>query len=89
MQVVALKAQVATHPTVRTKIKCRIKELVRFIVTRGTAAEESRGATPRVMFRPRDVGAETWVATGTSLMCLLGEAPLIYLQTGHFPFLRP
>ncbi|KAH9080614.1 hypothetical protein EDB83DRAFT_2310804 [Lactarius deliciosus] len=46
----ALASRVVLRPTLHTKIKHRIKEVVKLIVTRGIAVEESRGATPRVMF---------------------------------------
>ena len=66
LQVVAFNARVAVRPTMRTKIKRRIKEAVRLIVTRGAAVEESRGASPKVVFRPEDVGAEKWIMPGAS-----------------------
>jgi hypothetical protein len=89
MQVVAFNSRVVLRPTVRTKIKRRIKEAVRLIVTRGAAVEESRGSKPRVVFRPEDVGAEKWIVPGTPLLHLLGEATLSYQQTGHTsPFLQ-
>jgi hypothetical protein len=68
MQVVAFNSRVVLRPTVRTKIKRRIKEAVRLIVTRGAAVEESRGSKPRVVFRPEDVGAEKWIVPGTPLL---------------------
>ena len=66
MQVIASNLRVVIRPTMRTKIKRRLKEAVRLIVTRGAAVEESHGATPRVVFRPEDVGAEKWIVPGTS-----------------------
>ena len=66
MQVVAFNSRVVLRPTMRTKIKRRLREAVRLIVTRGAAVEESRGATPRVVFRPEDVGAEKWIVPGAS-----------------------
>ena len=72
------------RPTSRTKIKRRIKEAIRLIVTRGGAAvEESSGATPRVVLRADDVGAEMWIVPGASSMRLLGEVSLRH--TSPFP----
>ncbi|KAF8273833.1 hypothetical protein EI94DRAFT_1078359 [Lactarius quietus] len=70
MQVVAFNSRVALRPTVRTKIKRRMKEAVKLIVTRGAAVEESRGATPRIVFRPEDVGAEKWIAPDWTYIAL-------------------
>ncbi|KAI9438027.1 hypothetical protein H4582DRAFT_2057532 [Lactarius indigo] len=64
MQVVAFNSRITLGPTVRTKLKRRIKEAIRLIVTRGAAVEESGDATPRVVFRPEDVGAEKWIVPG-------------------------
>jgi hypothetical protein len=68
MQVIAFNSRVVIRSVIRTKIKRRLKEAVRLIVTRGAAVEESRGATPRLVFRPEDVGAEKWIAPGASSM---------------------
>jgi hypothetical protein len=73
MQVIAFNSRIVVRPTMRTKIKRRIKEAVRLIVTRGAAVEESRGAKPRVVFRPEDVGAEKWIVPGMSSLHLLGD----------------
>lgn len=83
MQVIAFNARVALRPTMRTKIKRRMREAVRLIVTRGAAVEESRGGSPKVVFRPEDVGAEKWIMPGASSLHLMGEALLSYRQTGH------
>ncbi|KAH9026777.1 hypothetical protein EDB84DRAFT_1563634 [Lactarius hengduanensis] len=57
-------------PPCVTKLKRRIKEAVRLIVTRGAAVEESCGATPRVVFRPEDVGAEKWIVPDWTYIAL-------------------
>jgi hypothetical protein len=49
--------------TVRAKIKRRLKDAVRVIVTRGTAAEESRRG-PKIAFCVEDVGADKWIVSG-------------------------
>ncbi|KAI0293631.1 hypothetical protein B0F90DRAFT_1762023 [Multifurca ochricompacta] len=43
LQVIAFNSRVMLKPIVGTKIKRRLKEAVRLIVTRGAAVEESRG----------------------------------------------
>jgi hypothetical protein len=63
MQVVAFNSRVLLRPTVRTKIKRRLKEAVRLIVTRGAAVEESRKG-PKIVFRAEDVGADKWIVPG-------------------------
>ncbi|KAF8266580.1 hypothetical protein EI94DRAFT_1584930 [Lactarius quietus] len=70
MQVVAFNSRVVIRPTVRTKIKRRIKEVVRLIVTRGAAVEESLGAPPKVVLRPEDAGAEKWVVPDWTYIAL-------------------
>ncbi|KAI9450084.1 hypothetical protein BJY52DRAFT_1126179, partial [Lactarius psammicola] len=70
MQVVAFNSRVIVRPTLRTKIKRRIREAVRLIVTRGAAVEESRGATPRIVFRSEDVGAEKWIVPDWTYIAL-------------------
>ena len=65
MQVVAFNSRVVLRPTVRTKIKRRLREAVKLIVTRGAAVEESLGAAPKVVFHPEDAGAEKWIVPGT------------------------
>jgi hypothetical protein len=63
MQVLAFNSRVVLRPTVRVKIKRRLKEAVKLIVTRGAAVEESRKG-PRVVFRSEDVGADKWISPG-------------------------
>jgi len=70
MQIVAFNSRVVIRPTMRTKIKRRLKEAVRLIVTRGAAVEESRGAIPRIVFRPEDVGAEKWIVPDWTYIAL-------------------
>ena len=61
MQVIAFSSRIAVRPTIRTKLKRRLKEAVRLIVTRGAVVEESQGVTARVVSRPEDAGAEKWI----------------------------
>ncbi|KAH8982369.1 hypothetical protein EDB86DRAFT_2971143 [Lactarius hatsudake] len=70
MQVIAFDSRLVLRPTLRTKVKRRIREAVRLIVTRGAAVEESCGATPRVVFRPEDVGAEKWIVPDWTYVAL-------------------
>ncbi|KAH9038680.1 hypothetical protein EDB83DRAFT_2412569 [Lactarius deliciosus] len=70
MQVIAFDSRVVLRPTLRTKLKRRIKEAVRLIVTRGAAVEESCGAAPRVVFRPEDVGTEKWIVPDWTYVAL-------------------
>jgi len=63
MQVVAFNTRVVLRQAVRTKIKRRLKEAIKLIVTRGTAVEESPGG-PKLVFRAEDVGADKWIAPG-------------------------
>ncbi|KAI9465567.1 hypothetical protein BJY52DRAFT_1209519 [Lactarius psammicola] len=42
----------------------------RLVVTRGAVVEVSRGATPRVVFRPEDVSAEKWIVPGWAYIAL-------------------
>ncbi|KAI0277742.1 hypothetical protein BGY98DRAFT_595946 [Russula aff. rugulosa BPL654] len=60
MQVIAMNSRIILRPTVRVKIKRRLREVVKLIVTRGAAVEESRKG-PKVVFRAEDVGAEKWI----------------------------
>jgi len=63
MPVVSFRSRVVLRPHVRTKIKRRLKEAVRLIVTRGAAVETSdRG--PKIVFRAEDVGADKWIMPG-------------------------
>ncbi|KAF8496865.1 hypothetical protein F5888DRAFT_1703209 [Russula emetica] len=61
MQVLMLNSRVVLRSTVRMKIKRRLKEAVKLIVTRGAAVEESRKGL-KVVFRAEDVGADKWIA---------------------------
>ena len=56
-------------PTVHTDIKGRIKEDVRLIVAQGVAVEESCGASPKVVSRLEDVGAEKWIVVRPHCIC--------------------
>ncbi|KAI0255057.1 hypothetical protein BJV78DRAFT_1359042 [Lactifluus subvellereus] len=69
MQVVAFNSRVVLRPTVRTKIKRRLKEAVRLIVTRGAAVEESRRG-PKIAFRAKDVGADKWIVPDWTYIAL-------------------
>ena len=69
MQVLAFKSRVVLRPSVRVKIKRRIKEAVKLIVTRGAAVEESRKG-PKVVFRAEDIGADKWIVPGVLLLLL-------------------
>jgi hypothetical protein len=66
MQVLAFKSRVVLRPTMRVKIKRRLKEAVRLIVTRGAAVEESRTG-PKIVFCAEDAGADKWIAPGVLL----------------------
>jgi hypothetical protein len=67
MQVVAFHSRIVLRPFVRTKIKRRLKEAVRLIITRGAAVEESRKG-PKIVFRAEDLGADKWIVPG-KYMC--------------------
>lgn len=73
MQVFAINSRIVIRPTVRVKIKRRLKEAVRLIVTRGAAVEDGRKG-PKVVFFPEDVGADKWIAPGMLLLLLLFHA---------------
>ncbi|KAH9983393.1 hypothetical protein BJV74DRAFT_886832 [Russula compacta] len=60
MQVVAFHSRVVLRSIVRYKIKRRLKEAVKLIVTRGAAVEASRKG-PKLVFRVEDVGADRWI----------------------------
>jgi len=66
MQVVLFNARVVLRPAMRAKIKRRLKEVIRLIVTRGAAVEDSRGG-PKLVFRAEDVGADKWIVPGALL----------------------
>lgn len=68
MQVLAFNSRVVLRPTVRLKIKRRLKEAVRLIVTRGATVEGSRSTGPKIVFRAEDVGADKWIAPGVLLL---------------------
>jgi hypothetical protein len=68
MQVVAFHSRVVAGPTLRTKIRRRLKEAVRLIITRGAAVEASRRG-PKVVFRAEDVGADKWIVPGACCPC--------------------
>ena len=70
MQVLAIKSRIVLKPVVRTKIKRRLKEAVRLIVTRGAAVEESRRGQKVVVFREEDVGADKWIVPGAYVACV-------------------
>jgi hypothetical protein len=72
MQVLAINSRVVLRPTVRMKIKRRLREAVKLIVTRGAAVEESRKGL-KVVFRTEDVGADKWIAPG--VLFLFHAAP--------------
>ncbi|KAH9956828.1 hypothetical protein BGW80DRAFT_1386103 [Lactifluus volemus] len=61
MQFVSFKSHVVLKPVVRTKIKRRLREVVKLIVTRGAAVEESRTGQKVVVLREEDVGADKWI----------------------------
>ena len=73
MQVIAFNSRVAVRPTMRTKLKRRLKEAVRLIVTRGATVEESQGVAAKILFRPEDAGAEKWIVPG-AFESLMGRA---------------
>jgi hypothetical protein len=71
MQVVAFNTRVVLRQAVRTKIKRRLKEAIKLIVTRGAAVEESPGG-PKLVFRAEDVGADKWIIPGALRPTVLG-----------------
>jgi len=71
MQFIAFNSRVVLRPTVRTKIKRRIREAVRLIVTRGAAVEESRDGVPKLMSRAEDVGADKWIVPGACVLSIV------------------
>ena len=72
MQVIAFNSRIAVRPTMRTKLKPRLKEAATLMFTHGAAVEKSRGFTARVVFRPEDAGAEKWIFPG-AFESLIGE----------------
>ena len=92
MQFIAFNSRVLLRPTVRTKIKRRLKEAVRLIVTRGAAVEESRKGS-KIVFRAEDVGADRWIVPGASASPSISQGDLLtgLMQTGltsHSPLRR-
>ena len=73
MQMLAINSRVVLRPTVRLKIKRRLREAVKLIVTRGAEVEESRKGL-KVVFRTKNVGADKWIAPGV-LLLLFHAAP--------------
>ncbi len=71
MQFIAFHSRVVLRPTVRTKIKRRLREAVRLIVTRGAAVEESRDGVPKLVFRAEDVGADKWIVPGACVLSIV------------------
>jgi hypothetical protein len=61
------------RPTVRSKIKRRLGEAVRLIVTRGAAVEESRDGVPKLVFRAEDVGADKWIVPGACVLSIVAS----------------
>jgi hypothetical protein len=51
---------------VRVKIKRRLREAVKLIVTRGAAVEESHKGS-KLVFREEDIGADKWIIPGVLL----------------------
>jgi hypothetical protein len=70
MQFLTFNSRVVLRPTVRVKIKRRLREAVNLIVTRGAGVEKSRKGL-KLVFRAEDVGAEKWIAPGV----LSSDAP--------------
>jgi RNase P protein component len=73
MQVLAINSRLVLRATVRVKIKRRLKEAVKLIVTRGAAVEGSRKGM-KVVFRAEDVGADKWITPGVLLFLLFHAA---------------
>jgi len=67
MQFVAFNTRLVLRPTLRVKIKRRLKEAIRLIVTRGAAVEKSSGG-PKLVFRGEDVGADKWIVPGACVL---------------------
>jgi len=77
MQVLLFRSRVVLRSSVRVKIKRRLKEAVKLIVTRGAAVEESRKGL-KVVFRAEDVGADKWIVPGV-LLLLLSHASNVFV----------
>jgi len=67
MQYFAFKTRIVLRPHLRVKIKRRLREAIRLIVTRGAAVERSSGG-PKLVFRAEDVGADKWIAPGACVL---------------------
>ena len=67
MQFVAFNGRLVLRPTLRVKIKRRLKEAIRLIVTRGAAVEQSSSG-PKIVFRAEDVGADKWIVPGACVL---------------------
>ena len=63
MQVVALHSRVVLRSIVRYKIKRRLREAIKLIVTRGAAVGESRKGL-KIVFRAEDVVTDRWIVPG-------------------------
>lgn len=61
------KTRIVIQNHVRVKVKRRLKEAIRLIVTRGAAVEQSSGG-PKLVFRAKDVGADKWIAPGACVL---------------------
>ncbi len=81
MQVIAFNSRVMIRSTMRQKIKRRLKEAVRLIVTRGAAVEESRMGL-KLVFRAEDVGADKWIAPGVLLLLLFHGPNCVVIHDG-------
>jgi len=75
MQVLALNSRVVLRSSMRMKIKRRLREAVRLIVTRGAAVEEDSRKDPKVVFRAEDVGADKWIVPGVFLLLFFLSRP--------------
>ena len=88
MQVLSTNSRVVVRSTVRVKIKRRLKEAVKLIVTRGAAVEESRKGS-KLVFRGEDIGADKWIVPGVLLSTffrssVLGAVWKCFLLTMNF-----
>ncbi|KAF8477721.1 hypothetical protein DFH94DRAFT_755326 [Russula ochroleuca] len=69
MQFLAYGSRLILRPTVRVKIKRRLREAVSLIVTRGAAVDKSRKGS-KIVFRAEDVGAEKWIVPDWTYVAL-------------------
>ena len=79
MQVVAFHSRVVLRSIVRYKIKRRLREAVKLIVTRGAAVEESRKGL-KIVFRAEDVGADRWIVPGACVSLPRAGRLLIHMS---------